>query len=152
VLDEIPVVGEAKAIYEGDPIGFFLGLIPGGKKIMQGVEKFAKIDQKALQRGRKSEKRVLASEGLEKNTKTFSATDPKTGKTKNTIPDAIDGGQTVEVKDVKILSDSPQLRAQSVISGESGQKARVITGTDTKVSKTVRKRMEVETRDDLGPN
>jgi len=41
VLDEIPVVGEAKAIYEGDPIGFFLGLIPGGKKIMQGVEKFA---------------------------------------------------------------------------------------------------------------
>ena len=120
-----------------------------GKYLNRGSKSL--INQKALKRGRASEKRILNSEGLPKNTKTFSTVDPKTGKAKNTIPDAMDGGQTIEVKDVKTLSDSPQLRAQSVVSGQSGQKGKVITGTNTRVSKTVRKRMEVIRRNDLGP-
>lgn len=55
------------------------------------------------------------------------------------------------MKDVKKLSDSKQLRAQSVISAQNGQKATVITGTNTQVSKTVRERMNVVSKPYLGP-
>jgi RHS repeat-associated protein len=59
------------------------------------------------------ESQTLKSEGLTKNTKPIDAVDPKTGETGTTIPDAIrPNGQTVEMKNVKNLSDSPQLRRQ----------------------------------------
>ena len=78
--------------------------------------------------------------------------DPKTGKVGTTIPDGVrPNGTTVEVKDVKKLSDSSQLRRQSEISRQSGQKGEVITGTNSKVSKTVQDRMRVRRREDIGP-
>jgi hypothetical protein len=74
------------------------------------------------------------------------AVDPKTAQTGTTIPDAVrPTGQTVDFKNVKNLSDSPQLRRQSVISARSGQKGQVITGPRNQtVSKTVQKRMDVK--------
>jgi len=61
------------------------------------------------------------------------------------IPDAVKGnGQTVEVKGGQKVSDSPQLRRQSAASQQAGQKAQVIAKPGTKVSKTVRERMDVK--------
>jgi RHS repeat-associated protein len=93
------------------------------------------------------EEKALASEGLQKNTTPMEAVDPKTGKTGTTIPDAQRAnGQTVEAKNVKTLSDSRQLRRQSVISAKSGQKAQVLVNKNNiqKVSPTVQNRMNVK--------
>jgi RHS repeat-associated protein len=125
------------------------------KNIVAGqVEKqvLRKIDQEALKRGVKNEAKVLADEGLKKNTSTITVLDPKTGKNVRTIPDAkLSNGATVEVKDVKKLTDSKQLRAQSVFSAQNKQKATVITGQNTKVSQTVQQRMNLKRRPDIGP-
>ena len=61
------------------------------------------------------------------------------------------GCETPGRNNVKKLSDSKQLRAQSAASAQSGQKATVITGTNTKVSSTVENRMKVERKDNIGP-
>lgn len=111
-----------------------------------------KIDQEALKRGVKNEGKVLADEGLKKNTTPVTVLDPKSGKNVTTIPDSqLPNGATVEVKDVKKLADSKQLRAQSIASAQSGQKATVITGQNTQVSQTVQQRMNVKRRPDIGP-
>ena len=49
------------------------------------------------------------------------------------------------------VSDSAQLRRQSVISEKAEKKAEVITGKRTKVSRTVMDRHRVRRRKDLGP-
>jgi RHS repeat-associated protein len=140
---------------EGDYInaGISAGaILPAGEILKAG-----KYSKKTLQflenvkRGRKNEARALDDLGIPKNTKKIEAIDPKTGKPGKTIPDGLENGQTIEIKDVKKLSDSPQLRKQSKISAKSGQKGRVVTGPNTKVSKTVDKRMKVETLEYLGP-
>lgn len=79
--------------------------------------------------------------------------DPKTGIQGKTMPDAIRlDGQLVEVKDVNKLSDSKQLRIQNKLSREgSGKAVQVITGEQTKVSSTVRKRYNVTRKEYLGP-
>jgi RHS repeat-associated protein len=121
---------------------------------VKGAGTLSKAEQLSLnaEKGTLSEKRVLAEEGLKKNTTPVTVTDPKTGKPATTIPDAVkSSGATVEVKDVKKLSDSKQLRAQSEASAQNGQKATVITGTNTKVSPTVENRMKVQRKDNLGP-
>jgi RHS repeat-associated protein len=120
-----------------------------GDEAKKGMKSLG-INQKALSRGRKNEKKVLNSEDLNKNTKKYPATDPKTGKEVNTIPDSMDGAVT-EIKDVKTLSDSKQLRAQRQVANSQGKKHVVITGTNTKVSKTVTKNSTVKRRDDIGP-
>jgi intein/homing endonuclease len=108
--------------------------------VEQGVQKGKKkIDQAALARGRKNEAKALAEEGLRKNTESFTIKDPKTGKLKTTIPDGMKNGQTVEIKDVKTLSDSAQLRVQNELSGQNGKRAKIITGKNTKVSDIVLK-------------
>ena len=94
------------------------------------------------------ERQALESEGLSKNTTPMAAVDPKTGQMGQTVPDAIrSSGQTVEVKNVKVLGDSAQLRRQSVVSAQSGQKAQVIVnqGRIQTISPTVQKRMHVKT-------
>ncbi|WP_421806108.1 DUF6443 domain-containing protein [Flagellimonas sp.] len=108
------------------------------------------IDQKALKRGRDSETRVLKDEGLSKNTEKFTVKDSKTGKDVSTIPDSMDEAVT-EIKDVKKLSDSKQLRAQREVAKSQNKDHKVITGTNTKVSKTVMEQSNVRRREDLGP-
>jgi hypothetical protein len=129
--------------------------VPGGAgaaiKAGRGVEKAvdaALATEKgvsAVQRGRQTEKAVLQTEGLAKNTRAIQVVDPKTGKIGKTIPDAIRrNGQTVEIKDVQHLRDSAQLRRQTVISRASGQEAQVIlSDRNRSVSRTVRERMQV---------
>jgi RHS repeat-associated protein len=105
-----------------------------------------------VERGLQAEKAVLKSEGLKRNTKAIEAIDPKTGEMGKTVPDSVrPSGATVEVKDRIRVSDSAQLRRQTEISKDSGRKAEVITGKRTEVSRTVRDRMRVRRRKDLGP-
>ena len=106
----------------------------------------AQITRNAL-KGAESEKAGLAGEGLAKNTEKMMAVDPKTGQMGGTIPDAMrPPGATVDVKDVQKLSDSPQLRRQSAISAQNGQKAEIISmNPKAKISSTVKERMNVKT-------
>lgn len=91
------------------------------------------------------EAQVLKNEGLSKNTAPIRAVDPKTGQTGTTIPDGIrSSGQTVDAKGGRTVSDSAQLRRQSQASQQAGQKAQVVVKKGTKVSKTVRDRMDVK--------
>ncbi len=70
------------------------------------------IDKLATARGLKNEAKTIKKEGLTKNNKTYTAIDPVTKKPTNTKPDAI-GKKTVdEIKDVKRLSNSRQIRTQ----------------------------------------
>jgi hypothetical protein len=98
-------------------------------------------------KGAEAEKATLSAEGLAKNTEKFTAIDPKTGQAGATIPDAVrESGQTVDVKNVQNLSDSKQLRLQSQVSAQNGQKAQVIsTNPNAKISSTVKQRMDVKT-------
>ncbi|WP_454045091.1 putative toxin [Chryseobacterium sp. Marseille-Q8038] len=74
--------------------------------------------------GRYVEKKELAEMGKDKNTQTYEFTDPKTGKTGRTIPDAMtDEGGTIEIKHVVKQSFTKQLRGQQQISKGNGQEA-----------------------------
>lgn len=74
--------------------------------------------------GRYVEKKQLAEMGKEKNNKTYEFTDPKTGKTGKTIPDAMtEEGGTIEIKHVAKQSFTRQLRGQQEISKGNGQEA-----------------------------
>lgn len=74
--------------------------------------------------GRYVEKKELAEMGKEKNTQTYEFTDPKTGKTGRTIPDAMtEEGGTIEIKHVVKQSFTKQLRGQQQISKGNGQEA-----------------------------
>ena len=82
---------------------------------------------------------------MDKNNKSFTRPDPKTGKEGTTIPDGYKDGQTVEIKNVKRLTDSKQLRLQKEISAENGRTPRLIINQSAKISKTVRQNFDIET-------
>jgi RHS repeat-associated protein len=93
----------------------------------------------ATDRGRANEGKGLAEVGATKNTTPSTTTDPKTGNEVTTIPDGkMPDGQHVEVKDTNVVRSTPQIRGQGQASvAESGKKPILVTGTKTKVSKSV---------------
>jgi hypothetical protein len=99
-----------------------------------------------------NELRVLKEEGLGGIKKEFTVRDPKTGEFGTTIPDGMrPNGRTVDVKDVASLSETRQLRLQSEVSRQAGQKAEIITGTKTKVPPEMESKYIIKRRPDLGP-
>jgi RHS repeat-associated protein len=135
------LVDTAAVLLPGIPGGAGAGIKAGRKAATEAAETLA--EKRA--RGLAKEAEVLKKEGLEKNTKTFEAVDPKTGVKGGTIPDNVKEGRTLDVKHVKTLKDSAQLRRQSEVSASNGKKARVIiTERTQKVSKTVAERMDVK--------
>lgn len=108
------------------------------------------VRKAAMQRGVQNEAKTIAKEGLTKNNKTFTVTDPKTGKPVSTKPDAIDSKKITEIKDVKKLYNTKQIRAQRELAKQQGKKYEVLTGKETKVSKTF-PQGEVKKRKYLGP-
>jgi len=64
-----------------------------------------------FQRGRRNEARALQDQGFTKNNRTVEGRD-KNGNVVRTVPDAITNTQVVEVKDVKILTNTRQIQAQ----------------------------------------
>jgi hypothetical protein len=103
-----------------------------------------------LQRGRNNEALTIENEKLTKNNKTYTVEDSKTGKFTNVKPDANDPHQISEIKDVKKLSNTSQIRAERQLAKDQGKDFKIYTGTDTKVSKTIPP-CELITRDYLGP-
>ncbi|MEG0926324.1 putative toxin [Chryseobacterium sp.] len=84
----------------------------------------ASARQERFNFGRYVEKKELAKMGREKNTETYEFTDPKTGKTGRTIPDAMtEEGGTIEIKHVVRQPLTKQLRGQIEISKANGQEA-----------------------------
>jgi RHS repeat-associated protein len=143
--------------------GFLLGtVLPGGgygtgakavtKEVVEATtEKVVKeTSQEAMQRGVKNEAKTIAEEGLTKNTKTFSVTDPKTGKPVNVKPDAIDSKKVSEIKDTKTVSNTAQIRGERQLAKEQGKKFEIVTGKETKVSKNIPEK-EVKRVDYIGP-
>jgi len=89
-----------------------------------------------FQRGKKNEARALKEEKLTKNTRTVEGRD-KNGDIVRTIPDSLPPGRTVEVKDVKVLTYTRQIRGQHSYSEGSGRTYEILTGNSTILSPTM---------------
>lgn len=98
----------------------------------------------------KNESKTIVKEGLTKNTKTFTVIDPKTKKPVNIKPDAIDSEKVTEIKDVKTLSNTKQIRGERELAKRQGKTFEIITGKNTKVSKNIPKK-EIKRVEYLGP-
>jgi hypothetical protein len=109
-----------------------------------------KPDQGAMQRGRDNEKKALKDEGLNKNNKTKTTIDPKTGKEVNVKPDGENETTIGEVKDTKTVSNTKQIRGEREVAKQAGKDFKIITGDKTKVSKNIPAK-EVVRKPYLGP-
>ena len=131
-----------------DLVATAIPVVPAGAtKIGRG----ASSSLKAMERGRVSEKRVLKSIGEAKNTiKKDAKID---GKYIKVIPDAINDTHFIEIKDVKRLSNTRQLRAELQAAKREGKQFKIITGEKTQISNKIldNKKIEIERRRDLGP-
>ncbi|WP_370583482.1 RHS repeat-associated core domain-containing protein [Pedobacter sp. ASV12] len=101
---------------------------------------FAGKSMEAFKRGNAAEAEQLMKNGLEKNTKPFKGTDPKTGEEVTTIPDALknDGLSTSEVKNVIRQSYTKQLRVQGKISNDNGFSPELLINKGAKISKPLK--------------
>lgn len=102
--------------------GVALGAVLPGAGYGTGAKSAVKvINREALERGVKNESKTIVKEGLTKNTKTFTAIDPKTKKPVNIKPDAIDSEKVTEIKDVKTLSNTKQIRGERELAKRQGK-------------------------------
>ena len=127
--------------------------VPGGAssaiKALRGADKVTDAIQ-AMNRGRRNEAKVLESIGEVKNTKSMITTLDKTGERITVILDVIPDTKVVEVKDVKNLSNTKQIRGERQIAEKEGKKFEIITGENTHVSGNI-KDSEIVRRKDIGP-
>ena len=97
-------------------------------------------------RGAASEARVLDDMGLTKNTT------PVTGTAGKSIPDINTSTMVGDVKDVKVVSNTPQMQIQREVAGQTGREHVIVTGTNTHVTAPTQKPpTRIIRRDDLGP-
>jgi hypothetical protein len=97
-------------------------------------------------RGRASETRVIRDLGLEKNT------DPVTTQEGTAIPDIMNDTEVADVKDVKTVSNTKQMRIERAAAQQRGVPHNIYTGNNTKVRPTVpRAGSTIIRRPDLGP-
>ena len=95
------------------------------------------INQEAIQRGRINEQKTIEEEGLTKNNNTANYRDPKTGKNVGTKVDTKQETFNAEIKDVKYLSNTAQIRTQRMEAKMEGKDYKIYTGTNTTVSKNI---------------
>ena len=88
---------------------------------------------------------MLDDLGLPKNTKLVTTPDGRS------IPDALTGTKSIEIKDSKRVSYTNQLEIQAEAAAQSGRESVLITGEKTRVSGNVEKNFRVIRREDLGP-
>jgi hypothetical protein len=96
-------------------------------------------------RGAASESRVLSDIGEVKNTKPVGAAEGKS------IPDFQNKKVVGEIKDVKNVSNTRQLRIQKEAAKQSGREHQLYTGTRTRVTDRAAQGTKIIRRDDLGP-
>lgn len=98
-----------------------------------------KVSVERLKLGRNSEVEQLERMGVSKNNKPFTEIDPKTGQKGTTIPDGLQNGRTVEIKNVQKQSLTKQLRLQEKISNENGTRPILRINKDAKLSEPLKK-------------
>ena len=105
-----------------------------------------------MQRGLANEAKTLDALGETKNTKSFTVL-LEDGTVKTTIPDFVnENTKTIgEIKDVKTLNNTKQLKAEGKAAAESGKQFIIYTGPNTHVSNSVLELYEVKYLDWLGP-
>lgn len=126
-----------------DGIATAVPFLPAGFGIVKNAGRVADAVND-MKRGQASEKRVLEAIGETKNTQ-------KVGDDTITIPDFMNSKEVGDIKDTKRVTNTAQLRAQREHATATGRDHVVVTGTQTKVSKTVQEQSTVVRRDDLGP-
>ncbi|MBB1303849.1 hypothetical protein H5183_21370 [Pseudoalteromonas sp. SR44-8] len=93
---------------------------------------------KAMARGRASEKRILNKMGLDKNNSKVSTSEG------NSVPDALTDTMSVEVKDVKNVSLTKQLRIQTQSAKAEGKTSvLVVTDKNEKISGPAKEAFDV---------
>ncbi|SKB09560.1 RHS repeat-associated core domain-containing protein, partial [Prosthecobacter debontii] len=98
------------------------------------------------QRGRDNERKVLEDRGDQKNTETFSTSHG------DTIPDFNNATQMGDVKDVKTLSNTAQMKAQREAAAAQGKEHVVVTGDKTNITTPMlQSGSKFERRSDIGP-
>ena len=134
-----------------DGLAIIIPGVPGGagaaikaERVAEKVGMGKKLSN--MKRGRESEARVLKDMGLKKNTQ-------KVGKYNNprVIPDAIDDNNFYEIKDVKYLPFSKQIKHEYNYGKDSEKNLKIIIGNKTKTSKNIPKDVTFIRREDLGP-
>ena len=84
--------------------------------------------------------------GLAKNTEKVSTAEGKS------IPDALTGKLSVEVKDTKVVNRTAQIRIQTDAAKATERESVLVTGTKTKISGPAQQSFDkIIQRDDLGP-
>jgi RHS repeat-associated protein len=96
-------------------------------------------------KGAASEARVLGDLGVAKNTEAV------VGSEGRSIPDFQTNTTVGEIKDVKTMSNTKQLRIQKEAAADSGRQHQLHTGTNTKVTPNAENGTTVVRRPDLGP-
>lgn len=104
----------------------------------------------AMKRGIQNEAKVLESIGEVKNTAKKTVTLPGTREKVTVIPDAITDTKIIEIKDVKSLSNTKQIRGERQVAQGTGKDFTIITGEKTHVSGNIPTK-EIRRRNDIGP-
>jgi len=125
-----------------------LGLVSAAKETITGAlnplktVNTAKKLVNAMARGRASEKRVLNKMGLDKNNSKVSTSEG------NSMPDALTDTMSVEVKDVKNVSLTKQLRIQTQAAKQNGKTSvLVVTDKNEKISGPAKEAFDVIVRE-----
>ncbi|MFQ4138137.1 peroxidase family protein [Nodosilinea sp. PGN35] len=99
-----------------------------------------------LQRGQASEARILDELGLTKNTQRVASPEGYS------VPDALTDDISVEIKDTQRVSNTQQIRIQTDAARVSGRTSILITGENTRVSRSAQESFDqIIRRSDLGP-
>ncbi len=154
IVDGVGIVLDAAAVA--------LPVIPGGAgaaiKGVRAIDKAvdaAKTADKAvdgvsaMKRGIQNEAKVLESIGEVKNTAKYTVNLTRREKV-TVIPDAITNAKVIEVKDVKSLSNTKQIRGERQVAQDLGKDFTIITGEKTHVSGNIPTE-EIIRRKDIGP-
>ena len=155
IVDGVGIVLDAAAVA--------LPVIPGGAgaaiKGVRAIDKAvdtAKTADKAvdgvsaMKRGIQNEAKVLESIGEVKNTAKKTVTLPGTREKVTVIPDTITDTKIIEIKDVKSLSNTKQIRGERQVAQGTGKDFTIITGEKTHVSGNIPTK-EIRRRNDIGP-
>ena len=131
-----------------DALAMAIPGMPAGITKLQYADDLAKTT--AMARGLRNEAKVIEDIGEVKNTVRKTTVLPETNEIVTTILDVISNTKVIEIKDVKKLSNTKQIRAERQVAKDEGKNFEIITGEKTNVSKNIPKE-EIIRRKDIGP-
>ena len=133
-----------------DVVAMAVPFVPAGASKVVKIARKSEDVGSSIIRGRISETKVLQEIGEVKNTLQKKSILPETNEIVTTIPDAINDTKIIEIKDVKRLSNTRQIRTERQVAKDKGKTFEIITGEKNHVSKNIPKE-EIVRRKDLGP-